>query len=252
MVGRQWLSTDRSLAGRLILGLIPSVLLAGAAIADDAVPPRTITVTGHASIAAVPDIAHVNVSVQRRDADMRAARDATVAVTRQFLTLTKRLGIKDNKVRTSGLTIQPEYRWDNENNEQVFTGYFVQRQLEVELDDLDRLGELLEGAIDIGVNQVSPPRLASSRRAELNREALAAAARDARSNAAEIAGSLGVTLGPLRQLDAAGSFAPPPRPMMVGAAMMRESDMAAKTYEAGEISTEANVTASFDVLAGAP
>ena len=40
--------------------------------------------------------------------------------------------------------------------------------------------------------------------------------------------------------------------MMVQAQMMRESDMAAKTYETGEISTEAQVTATFDVIAQAP
>lgn len=219
-------------------------LLAGLAQADEL---RTITVAGRASVDAVPDIARVSLAVQRRNPDMAAAREATTKVTASFLALCRRLGIKDAKIRTSGLNIQPEYRWDPQDNQQIFTGYFVQRQLEVELDNLDRLGELLEGAVDLGVNQVSPPQFDSTRRAALAQDALAAAATDARSNAARIAASLGVKLGPLRTLNAVGESRPP-MPEFRTAAMAMDAGPAAKTYEAGEIAFPANVVATFDVL----
>ena len=168
-------------------------------------------------------------------------------VSRDFIALCKRLGIKESKVRTAGLTIQPEYRWDEPKKQQVFTGYFVQRQLEVELNDLDKLGELIEGAIDAGVNEVSPPELDSSQRRELSRQALAAAATDARSNAQRIADTLGVKLGALRNIDAHSNQPGPPRQMLRVSAMSAESDVGA-SYTPGEISTAAQVNASFDVV----
>lgn len=228
-------------------GLLVLCLLAVSmpAQADD--EPRTISVSGTGTFDAVPDIARLHLAVQRRDLDMATARAATVKVSRDFIALCKRLGIKESKVRTAGLTIQPEYRWDQPKKQQVFTGYFVQRQLEVELNDLDKLGELIEGAIDAGVNEVSPPELDSSQRRELSRQALAAAATDARSNAQQIADTLGVKLGALRNIDAHSNQPRPPRPMMRVAAMSAESDAGA-SYTAGEISMGAQVNATFDVV----
>jgi uncharacterized protein len=162
--------------------------------------PRTISVSGTGTVDATPDIARLSLAVQRRDVSMQVARDETVRVSKAFLALCKKLGIPENKIRTSGLTINPEYRWDEKTNQQVFTGFFVQRQLQVEINDLDKLGNVIEGAIDAGVNEVSPPALDSSKAKELNRDALAAATADAKANAERVASSLGVKLGAVRAL----------------------------------------------------
>lgn len=228
-------------------GLLVICLLTASAVAQADEQPRTISVSGTGSVDAVPDIARLHLAVQRRDLDMATARAATLKVSRDFIALCSRLGIKESKVRTAGLTIQPEYRWDQQQKLQVFSGYFVQRQLEVELNDLDKLGELIEGAIDAGVNEVSPPQLDSSQRRELGRQALAAAASDARSNAQRIADTLGVKLGALRNIDAHSSQPRPPGPMMRMSAMAAEADSGA-SYTPGEISLDAQVNASFDVL----
>ncbi|MEQ1801541.1 MAG: SIMPL domain-containing protein [Gammaproteobacteria bacterium] len=214
--------------------------------------PRTISVSGTGNIDATPDIARLSLAVQRRDVSMQVARDETVRVSKNFLALCKKLGIPENKIRTSGLTIQPEYRWDEKENKQVFTGYFVQRQLQVEINDLDKLGNVIEGAIDAGVNEVSPPMLDSSKAKELNRDALAAATSDAKANAERIASSLGVKLGSVRTVVAGGAI-PPPMPMLeLRQASAPMSDMAGKAaanYVPGEISFEGRVDATFDVVA---
>ncbi len=213
--------------------------------------PRTISVSGTGTIDATPDIARLSLAVQRRDVSMQVARDETVRVSKNFLALCKKLGIPENKIRTSGLTINPEYRWDEKENKQVFTGYFVQRQLQVEINDQDKLGSVIEGAIDAGVNEVSPPALDSSKAKELNRDALAAATEDAKANAERIASSLGAKLGNVRTV-VAGGASPPPMPMQemrLSAAPM--SDMAGKAaanYVPGEISFESRVDATFDAV----
>jgi hypothetical protein len=222
--------------------------MAGPALAADEMP-RTIAVSGTGSIDATPDIARLSLAVQRRNASMPVARDETVKVSSAFLALCKKLGIKDSRVRTSGLTIQPEYRWDQQEKQQVFVGYFVQRQLEVELDDLDKLGDVIEGAIDAGVNEVSPPQLDSSRRKELSRDALAAATADAKANAERIAASLGVKVGTVRTVSSFGAAPPPPMPMRAMRAQAMAADAgAAESYTPGEIGFEARVEATFDVV----
>ena len=66
-------------------------------------------------------------------------------------------------------------RWDEKDRKRVLLGYLVSRQVQVELRDLELLGTLLERAVDAGVNQVNDPVLDSSRRKQLEREAMAKA-----------------------------------------------------------------------------
>lgn len=232
--------------------------LPGAAAAETTLlqgaQPRSVTVAGTGSITGEPDKARVQLTVQKSDPAMDKARAQAVAVVERFLALTKQLGIERNKVRTTAAFVNPEYRWNKETNQQVLTGYLVQRQLEVEVTDLDQLGALIEGAVSAGVNNVAPPVLDSSKRRDLNRQALAAAARDAEANARAIAETLGMKLGTLRQLVAADASPPPPMPMpmprMEVAAMAAQADArGAASYQPGSLEFEARVNATFDLEA---
>jgi uncharacterized protein YggE len=231
--------------------VLPWLLLHSALVAAQTAgpEPRSITVAGTATVVGEPDEARVQLTVQKSSPEMARARADAVAVVERFLALTRKLGIDPKKVRTTGAFVNPEYRWDEKNNRQILIGYIVQRQLEVEVNDLDKLGALIEGAVDAGVNNVSPPMLDSSKRRELNRQALAAAAKDAEANARAVAETLGVRLGALRQLTA-GDATPPPPPMPMMRAQMMESKAAADgaaTYAPGSLEFEARVNATFDV-----
>lgn len=212
-------------------------------------PRRVVTVEGTGSVTAVPDMARVNMAVQARHLEMTVARERVVDVTREFLELVGTLDIDEADVQTSGLTVHPEYRWDEKANQQELQGYLVRRQLDVELKDLSKLGELMEGAADVGVNEVSPPRLMSSRERELHREALAAAARDAEASATLLAKTLNVELGSVREITATQNRLPPPMYRMQAMEAMAADSGGAETYNTGDIRFEANVTASFDLLA---
>ena len=226
------------------------IVLPAFSLADETT--RLVTVDGHGSVKAQPDIAHVTLAIQARNIVVSEARDHAIDITRKFLELCEDLGIDEERIHTSALNINPEYRWDDQTRQQVLRGYLVRRQFNVELDDLDKLGDLLEGAIDAGVNEASPPRLASSRERELHREALAAAASDAEQNARALAETLGVELGGIVDIRATRNVVAPPMPMartMDAVAMAAESG-GADTYTVGEIRFEANVTASFELAGG--
>ena len=221
-----------------------SMLAMTAAHADDAI--RTVSVDGKASIMAAPDLAHVSMAVQARSLDLGQARERVVDVTRDFLDFCREQGIDASSIRTTGLTIHPQYRWNDEAKRQELQAYLVRRQLDVEITDLEKLGTVIEGATDAGVNEVSQPRLASSREDELHREALAAATRDARANATVLAETLGVSLGPIVDITAHRQPGLRPVPMMERA-QMASADGVAQTYSPGEIRFEANVTARFEL-----
>jgi uncharacterized protein YggE len=221
------------------------LLIASAAL-PAAEPVRHVTVDGKGSVSAVPDMAAVSMSVEDRNLDIDAAKRRVNDVSADFLALCRKLGIDESRVRSTGLSVYPEYRWNDERKQQELLAYRVNRQLEVELADLDDLAELMEGAVAAGVNNVSPPQLKSSRERDLHRQALALAAGDARANANQLAETLGVRLGDVLEISAGKQVLPPPMLRTESFAMAASAD-SRQVYNSGEIRFEANVTARFEL-----
>lgn len=203
---------------------------------------RHVTVQGNGSVALAPDMARVSLGVMALNETLQTAQQEVAAVTNRVLALTDRLGIERKHINTTGASVRPNYRWNKERDEQELTGFVVERSIQVELRDLDRLGQLIEQAVGTGVNQVSPPALDSSGRADAYRQALALAVADARRNAGTLASAAGETLGPVQSITAGSSYEPP-RPMMLRA----QADMAeaAAGYNAADLRFDATVTAVF-------
>lgn len=223
--------------------------LALSSLANAAEPaPRTITVSGQGEIRAEPDKAIVTLGVESRRPKLEEARAEVAKTVEAALKLTRDLKIDHELVRATRINVQPEYNWDNTARERNLIGYYVSRQIEVELRDLDKLGHLLERAFDLGINQVSDPQLDSSKRRELEREALAKAVQDARLNAEAVARAAGARLGAPRTISASSGFVPPPVPYQKRTmAAMAESD-AASTYQSGKMSLTGNVQVEYDLI----
>jgi len=147
------------------------------------VPQRLVSVSGDGEVKARPDMAYVTLGVEARKPTLAEARTQVTAAIDKLLALTRDLKIDPKYVDSSQLQVQPEYRWNEKDSQRVLLGYVVSRQVDVELHELDKLGALFERAIAAGMNQVGGARLDSSRRKDLEREALAKAVDDARLNA---------------------------------------------------------------------
>lgn len=232
--------------------LLCSLLVASACtVADDSHPPteprRTVSVTGTATATAEPDSALVQMGVSIRATELAAAQRGVADKTNALLAMTDRLGIDRGDVDTTGANVRPEYRWNRNTEQQEFVGYLAERQISVTLKALDKLGQLIEGAVAAGVNQVSPPVLKSSERESAYREALKLAALDAKGNAEVLAASLGATLGEAVTVNASSVVPFQPRPMMEMAAVARDSNAPA-SYNPGDLTFNATVSVTFTLV----
>jgi uncharacterized protein YggE len=213
--------------------------------------PRLIAVSGQGEVQAEPDRALVTLGVESRKPKLEDARAEVAKTIDAVLKLARDLKIDPKYVRATRVNVQPEYNWDNSARERNLIGYFVSRQVEVELRDLDKLGQLLERATDVGVNQLGDPRLDSSKRRDLEREALAKAVEDARLNADAIAKAAGAKLGAARTISASSGFVAPPTPMRVKAMAAEVSD-ASQTYQSGQMNFTGNVQIEYDLIVAGP
>lgn len=231
----------------LIAALLPLLACqnSGAETRDEqAVPPRTVTVSGEGEVLAAPDLARLQFAIELDGPQPAELQQQAARIMHDFLALADRLGIPAARIQTSQIDLQPRYHWDE--GRRVHDGYLLRRFITAELRQLDKLGHLLEAAVALGVNSLSPPELASSRATSLEREALAAAATDARERARVLATRLGAELGPVRRIIERSGAAPVPmeRTRM---AIAQETADAAAGYQTGQIRFRAEVEVSFDL-----
>ncbi|WP_028081105.1 SIMPL domain-containing protein [Solimonas soli] len=215
-------------------------------------PPRLVAVNGDGEVSVKPDRARLNLAADALNADLKTAESQVNAIVRAYLAEAKALGSKDEQISTAGISINPEYVWDDKLRQQKLVGYRARRDIEVVITDLDKLGDYVLRATKAGVNHVSPPQLESSRSDELQRQALAKAAQDAQSRARLLADTLNVKLGSVRSIRANEAVAPP-RPIAYKTMAMAEAADAGSGNEqlgfsGGEIKYSASVSAEFDLI----
>lgn len=230
-----------------------AILLAGLAAsapgrAAEPPEPRLVTVSGRGEVRAAPDRATVTLGILARAPALESARAEANRVVGALLGVARELKIADADVHTTRLGVSPEYDYGDGKRARRLVGYVVQRQLVVELKDIDRLGELLERGLNAGANLAGEPLLDSSRRAELEREALARAVADARANAAVIARALDCSVGSAHSATQGGAEGPQPIPMQRMA--MAAGAAAPETYQPGELAFAASVSVRFELVPG--
>jgi len=208
----------------------------------------SVTASGAGSAEAAPDIALLHFGVTARRPTVAEGRDEVARGVARLITLARDTGLEDDDISTAALSVRPDQEFDPKTRTSKLVGYVVSRQVTLKLKDIGRLGEITEQALGLGVTEASPATFDSSRRDELEAEALAEAARDARRRAEVMAQALGVRLGPPLQIQT-GGVAGPPGPMLMRSSMAEADGMSgAETYQPGLISVSASVTASFTLI----
>ncbi len=210
-------------------------------------PVRTITVNGSGSAEVAPDRATIRMSIVAREPTLDAAQKMAAEVTDKVLKMTDRMDIDRDRVDTTGSSVRPDYRWNRAKEEQELRGYISERQIVVDIRDLEKLGAVIEGAVGAGVNQVSPPQLDSSKRKDTYRAALRAAAKEAHANADELASTLGAKLGDVISVNSGATMPRPPVPYAMQARSMAMEADAVETYNAADLSFDATVTVVFEL-----
>ncbi|MGD8417359.1 MAG: SIMPL domain-containing protein [Pseudomonadales bacterium] len=223
--------------------LAAALTLAGATALGDV--PNGIHVAGRGTVEVAPDMGYVTLDVRREGADAASLKEALDAVVRDVLSLTRKLKIAERDVTATAVSITPRYQ--RRDNEVVVDGLIATRTIEVTLRDLDRFGALLDGALDLGINNLSPLRPDTSKRTELEEQALTLAMDDARREAERVAAGFGVTLGAVSDVQVDMHS---PRPMEMKVRTAAFADAGGAEYSTGVISIERTLSATFSIIAG--
>jgi uncharacterized protein YggE len=198
-----------------------------------------VVVSGEAIVKAAPDRAFVVFAVENRSKNPKEAQSQNA---KSMTSVHERLmgaGLSKEAIRTLSYDVSLESDWVN--GRQVPRGYVARNTIEVRLDEVTRVGEIIDAAITSGANSVHGVRFDLKNRDALEREALKRATADARARAEAAASGAGGSIGRVLRIEEPFRGSPgPPMPVMMREAA-QDARVASTPIVAGEIEIRATV-----------
>ena len=155
--------------------------------------PRSITVSGEATISAEPDQAQIDIGVvtQARTAP-EASKDNADRLSRVLAEVKKLLG-KSDEVKTSGYSLTPTYRYPQGGKPEII-GYNASNTVRIKTTSLDQVGRLIDAAMQAGANNINRLMFTLKDEQAAQLDALRAASAKAKVKAEAIAAALGLRI----------------------------------------------------------
>jgi uncharacterized protein YggE len=204
--------------------------------------PRIIAMAGHGEARAVPDTAMVSAGVHAQAPTAAAALAANTTRMQAVMAALKKQGVPDKDIQTSNFSISPQYANGNGEAPRI-TGYQANNQVGVRLEDVKKVGTVLDALVSAGANQMNGLSFSIRDDAALLAKARSAAVEEARLKAETFAKAAGVSLGAILSIGESGG-AMPPRPMYAAPMMVRDK---AVPVALGEQSVDADITITWEI-----
>ena len=232
---------------RILSAAMLAMALPGAALADEIstvpIAGTRLDVSADGAVTRAPDIATVSAGVVTQASNAASAMAENARRMAATVAALKRAGVADKDIRTSSLSLQPQYRY-TDGQPPAITGYQASNQLTVTFRDIAKAGPILDALVAAGVNQIGGPDFALEHPDAALDEARVQAVQKARAKAEVYAKAAGLSIKRIVAIGESGGYAPqPPRPMMMAMARAKE----ATDLQPGEEKIGVTVNVTFEL-----
>lgn len=204
----------------------------------------TVTVSGEAVMAAVPDKALISLTVQGQPAKKRReAEENQSRLAKGLVDALKAAGVADRDIKSQYYQLQDYYEQQKDGKNER-KGYFVVQQFQVRVSR-ERASAVLDQVPDFA--NVGGVQFYVSNTRALQDEATNSAIDDAKQRAKTRAERLGITLGPILAYQEGQLGRPQPQMKTMAGGMSAMADEAAPELPAGEDEIHASVTITYRI-----
>jgi len=162
--------------------------------------PRTLTVTGKATVYLTPDVAYLSIGVHTEDENASEAVEANNLQAQQVVQTLLDEGVEQQDIQTVNFSIYPMQQYGPEG-QLLGVRYAVDNSVYVTLRELDRIGDIIGAATESGANSINGISFDVLDKDSALVEARGQAIENAESMAGEMAAAAEVTLGELRHIN---------------------------------------------------
>lgn len=203
---------------------------------------NTLKVFGEATVMAKPDQAVVILGVITENENLQTAQSTNSQAINNVIQAIRNSGVPQEAIQTTDYHIDLNY--DFQNGVQTFRGYRVTHLLSVRISNIEKVGEIVDVAVDNGANTVRNIQMSLANPQQLYNEALTLAIQNAQEKALSIAQTLGVSINtiPINVKEITNLSPEPPRPFVLGVSTEKISST---PIEPGQLEILARVEANF-------
>jgi len=216
--------------------LLSLMLWSSAVTAQTSEPPQII-VGGEGIIKAVPDQAWISIGAESRSKTSKDAQQRNAEAMTAVLQKVATFGIPKDAIKTTAVDLQMEF--DFVNGKQTPRGYVARNTVEVRVDDLAKVGDVLDAVVNSGATMIHGLRFDVKQREQVESAALQAAVKNAMTKSQAIALGANRSLGGILKIEELSSGGGP-MPMVRQYSMAMKAD-ATTPVAAGEIEIRAQV-----------
>lgn len=232
----------------LLIAVLPMLTLPVSATAGQSAPAPSVVVTrGEAVVRRVPDRAWLTLATETREPQAAEARRRGAESMTELQNSIRAVGIPADAIRTTGFSLVPEMEWKNGRG--TVRGYLVRNQIEVRVDELDRLGDVIESANNSRSTAVSVigPRFGLRDETSAQNDAVREAVQAAMTRARAIAAGAGRSLGSILRIEEPNVVGFAPMADNMGLRAMAAKEAVETPISPGEIEFRATVTITVEL-----
>ncbi len=182
-------------------------LVSGCAADGEEDVPRQVTVIGSGQVQGAPDTLTADVGTEFTAVDVTSATNQSNQRQQAVIDAIEHAGVEREDVRTTGLTVQPQY----DGTSAAITGYRAENTVEIKIRKLDSASRVLAAVVTAGgdATRISSVHYCIEDDSQLVKDARTRAFRDAENRAQQYARLSGLQLGQVVSISEAPSATPP-------------------------------------------
>ena len=204
----------------------------------------TLSIPAFGQVKVAPDQASITLGVQSKAATASDALRQNASDMNRVMSSLRRAGLPDKAIQTSNLTLEPQYTYA-QNLPPVLNGYQVSDDVVITVDDLSKLGQVLDAVVTAGANQVNGISFGLKDPGAAEDAARLAAVKSLRAKSDLYVQATGYRAARLVSLSEGGGYAPEPvRPMM---AMAKSVGASMTPVSPGELTVRVDVSGLYEL-----
>jgi uncharacterized protein YggE len=208
-------------------------------------PLSSIRVTGDAVVTAKPDRAQIDVGVLTQEKQSQNAVTQNARQLDSIMNALHKLLGADADIKTINYALNPDYQYRPIGGKSSVSSYTALNVVRVTVDDLEKVGTLIDTATQAGANHVESVRYTVRDPQVLHSQAVHDAALKARAKADSLASALNLKIIRIVSVEETGDSGPP---SPADVSDLREAAGPAPTpIQSGSFVVTANVTLTVEV-----
>ena len=204
-------------------------------------PANSITVSGSATVSAVPDRASLSFTIEQRGNKLSSLKTQVDQASRRLIDDLLDHDIAEKNIRSFQLHVYPRYE-NSDNGKQRQSGFVVMRSIDVTLPSLDDYDQIIDLALAQGVTRVGQIQFEVSDQDALYQQALQKAYQTALEKAQFLAATAQLEIGATLRIDEQSMSQP------VTFQMSEMSSRSKSPSLPGEQSIDARLQVQFELL----